>query len=201
MSWGSSNHWQPPPGHHSANCSRTCSRVIGGVGVGQEDAEDGLERRHVAVDVVLGAPAVLADALERIAAVGRLANLEPHAAGGFVEDGRALLNLLAYLGAARVAHPGAHDIVKGQVVLVEPGWIGMVITGIVGAVARAAGVRRAPRSIDHSGIPLVGIGALARRGLGEHLIRNMYVRIDARHIVKVFEAFDETHHRRRLVNR
>src|SRR5947199_9596463 len=54
------------------------------VRIGQKDAEDRLERRHIPMDVVLGTSAVLADALQWIASVRRAMNLEAHAAGRLV---------------------------------------------------------------------------------------------------------------------
>ena len=68
----------------------------------------------------IGAPAVLADALERIAAKRGELDFEAHPAGVFIEYGRPILDLLADFGAARVAHASSNDIRERQAVLFEP---------------------------------------------------------------------------------
>ncbi|TME42448.1 MAG: hypothetical protein E6I75_02455 [Chloroflexi bacterium] len=120
------------------------------VRVGEEDAKDGLERGHVAVDVVLRSTAVLTDAFERIAAVGGLLHLEAHATRRLVKNGRTLLDFLADLGTAGVAHTRADHVVERQTVLFEPRRISVVITSFFGGVAGATTIRQAPRGIDHS---------------------------------------------------
>src|SRR6185295_12213815 len=70
-----------PLGQLSAHLLQAHRRVA----IGQEDAKDGLERGHVAMDVVLRSAAMLADALERVTAVGGVPHLEAHAPGGLVE--------------------------------------------------------------------------------------------------------------------
>src|SRR5712692_10300420 len=94
---------------------------------------------------------MLANAFERAAAIGRVTDLKAHTARGFIEDWRALFYFLADFGSAGIAHARTHDVVKRQVVLLKPGWVGMVIPGVFRTVARAAGVCQTPRSIDHSG--------------------------------------------------
>jgi hypothetical protein len=102
------------------------------------------------VDIVLGSTAVLADALEWVAAVRRVTDLEAHTTGGFVEDWDALFHFLADLGAAGIAHAGADHVFEGEVVLLKPGWVHVVIMCGFGAVVGATSVRQTPRSIDHS---------------------------------------------------
>src|SRR5919206_603575 len=79
------------------------------VAVGQVHAEDRFQGGHVAMDVVLGAPAVFANDLERITAVGGVLHFELHPTAGLVEHRRPLLDLLADLDAAGVAHARADD--------------------------------------------------------------------------------------------
>jgi hypothetical protein len=169
------------------------------VRVGQENTKNRFQRGHVAMDVVLGSAAVLANALEWVAAIGRAMDLKAHAAGGFVKDGRALVNFLANFGSAGVAHSRAHDIVERKVVLLKPGWVGVVIASFFRTIARAAGIGQTPRSIDHSGFSF-GSGRLARGRLGEHLVRNVDVGIYAVDVVKILEALHETHHRGCLID-
>src|SRR6266542_1590213 len=80
------------------------------VAIGEKDPKNRFERRHIAVDVVLRSTAVLADAFERIAAVGSPLDLEAHAAGGLVKDGRALFDLLTELGATGITQAAADDV-------------------------------------------------------------------------------------------
>src|SRR5579859_4472232 len=72
------------------------------VGISQKDTKNCLERRHIAMDVVLGSAAMLTNAFERVAAVRRMTDLEAHPAGCFVENGRALFDFLADFGSAGV---------------------------------------------------------------------------------------------------
>jgi len=72
------------------------------------------------MNVVLGATTVLANALEWVAAVGRVLDFEAHPTRRFVEHGGSLFDFLADFCSAGVAHPGTHYVVKGQVVFLKP---------------------------------------------------------------------------------
>src|SRR6266542_3955839 len=112
---------------------------------------DHLLRQQQPLAATAGAPLgeVLADALQRIAAVGGVAYFEAHAPGRLVEHRRAFFDLLADLGAAGIAHAGAYDVVERQRILVEPRRVDVVIASFLGSFRSAATFRQAARSLNH----------------------------------------------------
>src|SRR5688572_9358839 len=75
------------------------------VPVRQEDAEHGLQRRHVRRDVVALFGAAVSDDADRAGPVLPAPDLEAGATGLLVEHGVALLDLLVEASLARFAHP------------------------------------------------------------------------------------------------